>query len=45
MRSLVDTGLINRSDSSDHLLELVFDEGRRGKTLDGRPDLPLMIRY
>lgn len=29
----------------EHLITLVFDEGRQGKMLDARPELPLVIRY
>jgi hypothetical protein len=31
--------------ASEHLLTLVFDEGRQGKTFDARPALPIVIRY
>jgi hypothetical protein len=45
LRSVMETGAIGWIDSDEHLLELVFDEGLGGKTIDCRPDLPLIIRH
>jgi hypothetical protein len=45
IQSIVDAGIIQWFDSDEHLLELVFDEGQSGDTIDCRPDLPLIIRH
>ena len=36
-------GQISLYTDADHLLEIVFNEGRDGQTLDFRPELPLLI--
>jgi hypothetical protein len=41
---MASTGVIALQTGMEHLLELQFDGGRRGTTLDFRPDLPLMLR-
>jgi hypothetical protein len=42
---LLEHGVIRWTASDEHALELVFDEGRTGNTIDVRPDLPLIIRH
>ena len=42
---LVEHGALRVRPSSEHVLELTFDEGRQGKTFDARPTLPLVIHY
>jgi hypothetical protein len=41
----MDIGAIRWIESDTQLLELEFDAGRSGKTIDCRPDLPLIIRH
>jgi hypothetical protein len=38
-------GIVEISDADRPLLKIELDAGRSGKVLDGRPDLPLVIRY
>jgi len=42
--AMAQAGVIAIQPGMDHLLELQFDDRRRGKTLDLRPRLPLVIR-
>ncbi|HYY55812.1 MAG TPA: hypothetical protein VE842_00700 [Pyrinomonadaceae bacterium] len=45
-RDGVDAASVECADAGDEwLVELTFDNGRRGKTKDARPELPLLIRY
>ncbi len=40
-----DTGQVSFKAGSEHLMEIVFDENRQGKTQDLRPHLPLILAY
>jgi len=45
MRVLEQAGLVTFESGPEYLLELTFDDGQRGKALDVRPTLPLILRY
>lgn len=45
VRLLVSQGALDVKRSSEHVLELTFDEGRQGQSYDARPNLPLVIHY
>lgn len=42
---LADNGVVEVKTGSVPLLELVFDGGRQGKTIDARPTLPMVFSY
>ena len=42
---LSERGIVAFGESEKHVAELTFDQGRQGKTIDARPDLPLVIHY
>jgi hypothetical protein len=45
LQVLVEQGALHSRVAGEHILELMFDNGRQGKTYDARPALPLVIRY
>jgi hypothetical protein len=45
MKVLAEQGLVDFQPADKHLLELEFDNVREGKSIDARPELPLLIRY
>jgi hypothetical protein len=45
MGVLEQIGLVTFEYGPEYLLELTFDDGQRGKALDVRPTLPLILRY
>jgi hypothetical protein len=45
LRVLRDQGALDSYLSSEHVLELTFDDNRQGKTYDARPDIPLIFHY
>lgn len=40
-----DSGQVRFEAGSEHLMEIVFNENRQGKTQDLRPNLPLILKY
>lgn len=42
---LIEQGIVEFDESEKHVVELTFDEGSQGKTIDARPVLPLLIHY
>jgi len=42
---LIEQGIVEFGESKKHVMELTFDRGNQGETIDARPDLPLIIRY
>ncbi len=42
---LSERGIVTFGESTKQVAELTFDQGRHGKTIDARPDLPLVIHY
>ena len=43
--TLKDQNLVKFKSGDSHLVELIFDHGLNGKTVDVRPSLPLILRY
>ena len=43
-KSVVQSGILSSRTGAEHLLEIHFDEGRRGQTVDFRPNLPLIFQ-
>lgn len=42
---LIEQGIVDFGESEVHVVELTFDEGKRGKVIDARPTLPVVIYY
>lgn len=45
MLALIRAGFVSLGQSREHLLELSFDQKRRGQRLDVQPDLPLVLHW
>lgn len=45
LAELSERGIVIFSESTKQVAELTFDRRRQGKTIDARPDLPLVIHY
>jgi len=43
--TLINQNLVKFESGDSHLVELIFDNGQFGKTINVRPELPLVIKY